>query len=270
MSEAGSAEVDGDTLLRLAETVAREVGDHLVRALEGPGLQIASKTTATDLVTDLDRWAEAHITDRILGARGDDSLLGEEGASVEGSSGITWCIDPVDGTVNLVHGLPGFCVSIAASDHEGPLLGVVYSPLHDDLFDAVRSGGARRNGVPIRCSSPASLERSVIGTGFGYDADLRRRQVAVLAEVIGEIADIRRIGAAALDLCSVACGRLDGYWEIGLSPWDHAAGALIATEAGARVRIVEDPGHLSYTVAASPAIWDRFDQLLDRAGASLR
>src|SRR5699024_2816022 len=153
---------------------------------------------------------------------------------------------------NFVHGLPGFCVSIAARDEAGPLIGVVYSPLHRDLFGASRGGGAQLNRVPIRCSRPESLDRAIIGTGFAYGPERRRRQAAVLADVIGEIADIRRVGAAALDLCSVACGRLDGFWEVGLNPWDHAAGALIATEAGAMVRIIDTPPRPSYTVAASP------------------
>ena len=255
-------------LVRLAEAVAREVGDHLVRSLDGAGPQVTSKSTATDLVTDLDRWAEAHIVDRLLAARPDDGAEGEEGAAVTGTSEVTWCVDPIDGTVNFVHGLPGFCVSIAARVDGASVAGVVYSPLHGDLFDAVAGGGARRNGRPIACATPAGLDRAVIGTGFGYDAGRRRRQAEVLAAVIGEIADIRRAGAAALDLCSVACGRLDGYWEVGLNPWDHAAGALIAAEAGARVRIRERPGKPSYAVAAAPAIWDDLDRLLDRAGAA--
>lgn len=255
-------------LLALAETIAREVGDHLVQSLAGPGPTITAKSTATDLVTDLDRWAEAHITDRIQRVRPADTIIGEEGASVAGTSGITWCIDPIDGTVNFVHGLAGFCVSIAASDEDGPLLGVVHSPLHRNLFSAIRGRGARLDDEPIRCSTPPSLARSVIGTGFGYAPERRRRQAEVLTRVIGEIADIRRIGAAALDLCLVACGRLDGYWEIGLNPWDHAAGALIAHEAGAIVRIEDAAGRPSYVVAASPTIWDDFDRLLTGAGAT--
>lgn len=255
-------------LLGLAKRIAVEVGDHLVASLTGPGPMVTAKSTATDLVTDLDRWAEARITERIREARPDDTIIGEEGASVAGTSGISWCIDPIDGTVNFVHGLAGFCVSIAAGDERGPLLGVVHSPLHRELFSAVRGGGARLDGEPIRCSTPPSLARSVIGTGFGYAPDRRRRQAEVLTRVIGEIADIRRIGAAALDLCLVACGRLDGYWEIGLNPWDHAAGALIAAEAGAIVRIDEVPGRPSYVVAAAPTIWDDFDRLLGEAGAA--
>lgn len=254
-------------LTALAETIAREVGDHLVRTLDGPAPIVDAKSTATDLVTDLDRWAEAHITDRIARARPDDSIEGEEGASVAGSSDITWCVDPIDGTVNFVHGLPGFCVSIAARDETGPLMGVVHSPLHDDIFVAARDRGAQRNGVPIRCSDPPDLARSVIGTGFGYQADRRLRQAEVLTRVVGDIADIRRIGSAALDLCSVACGRLDGYWEVGLNPWDHAAGALIAREAGAIVEIDEQPGRSAWVMAASPAIWSELTALLSRAGA---
>lgn len=264
----GSARPDPADLLVLAETIAREVGEQLVRTAGAERTAIASKSSATDLVTELDRWAEQHISDRIHRVRPDDSIEGEEGTAISGPSDITWCIDPIDGTVNFVHDLAGFCVSIAARDAEGPLIGVVHSPLHGDLFTAIRGAGALRNSQPIRCSSPGSLDEALVATGFGYGAARRRNQARVLAEVIGEIADIRRIGSAALDLCSVACGRLDGYWEVGLNAWDHAAGALIAREAGARVRIVEAPDRPSYLVAASPAIWDDLDALLDAAGAA--
>jgi myo-inositol-1(or 4)-monophosphatase len=257
-----------DELVSLARPVAEEVAARLLAVIEDGGPVVDTKSTVTDLVTDLDRWAEAHIADRLLTVRPDDGMLGEEGASIEGTSGITWCVDPIDGTVNFVHGIPGFCVSIAAQVDGASVAGVVVSPLHRDVFTATRGGGAFRNDRPIRCAAPSSLARSVVGTGFGYDPDRRRRQASVLARVLPEIADIRRGGAAAIDLCWVACGRLDGYWEVGLNPWDHAAGGLIAAEAGARVE-GPDGGAPSdrFIVAAPPATFDGLVDLLGRADA---
>ncbi|MBX3313646.1 MAG: inositol monophosphatase [Actinobacteria bacterium] len=257
-------------LLALARPVALEVAARLAAALDDPdGPEISTKSGETDLVTDLDRWAEQHIADRLLGARPDDGVVGEEGASIEGTSGVRWCVDPIDGTVNFVHGIPGFCVSIAAEVDGRTVAGVVASPLHRDVFTATLGGGAHRNDRPIRCADPPGLSRAVIGTGFGYDPLRRRRQAAVVERVIGDIADIRRAGAAALDLCSVACGRLDGYWEVGLNAWDHAAGALIASESGARVE-GRDGGSPSeeLVLAAPPAIFDDLRTLLLDAGAA--
>lgn len=260
-----------DDLLALARPVALEVATRLVAAVDGEtdGPKVSSKSGATDLVTGLDRWAEQHIVERLLGARPDDGVIGEEGASVDGTSGVQWCIDPIDGTVNFVHGLPGFCVSIAAQVEGRSIAAVVASPLHHDVFTATLGGGARRNDRPIRCADPDGLALSVIGTGFGYDPDRRRRQADVLARVIGDIADIRRGGAAALDLCTVGCGRLDGYWEAGLNAWDHAGGALVATEAGARVAGLDGaPPSEAVILAAPPSIWDELRDLLVAAGAA--
>lgn len=260
-------------LLALATTVASEVATRLIESVDQRsthrGPVIETKSSTTDLVTDLDRWSEAHITEQLLKARPNDAIVGEEGAAVSGTSGITWCIDPIDGTVNFVHGIPGFCVSIAAQVAGQTVAAAVLPAMQLDLFEATLGGGAFHNGRQIRCSNPASLTTSLIGTGFSYDAATRRRQAQVLVSVIDRIADIRRGGAAAIDLCWVACGRLDGYWELGLNPWDHAAASLVATEAGARFRVIEaTQDRLSYTVAASPAIWDDLDALLNEVGAA--
>jgi fructose-1,6-bisphosphatase/inositol monophosphatase family enzyme len=282
-------------LADLAVEIAEDVGRHLIAGLNRPGPAISTKSTHTDLVTELDTWAEAHITEHLLAARPDDAVVGEEGVAVTGISGVTWCLDPIDGTVNFVHGIPGFCISIAAQVAGGDgearsVVGVVHSPLHRETFVATLGGGATAHGGsgaahggksaahvgdaagrrPIRCAEPETLSRAVIGTGFGYDPERRRRQAQVLVEVIPQIADIRRGGAAALDLCWVACGRLDGYWEVGLNPWDHAAGALIAREAGA---VVEGPDRTAepssaFTLAASPAIVDDFRRILIAAHAT--
>ena len=269
MTSGSQLPADPTELLALARPIAADVAARLVQTLEGEGPVIATKSSPTDLVTELDTWAEAYITDGLLRARPHDSVLGEEGANVVGTSEVTWSIDPIDGTVNFVHGLPGFCVSIAAVVDGRSIAAVVASPLHRDEFVATLGGGAYRNDRPIRCASPISVAMAVIGTGFGYDPDRRARQAQVLTQVLPRIADIRRGGSAALDLCSVACGRLDGYWEVGLNPWDHAAGGLIATEAGARCAAL-DGGPVSdrFVLATSPLIWNDMVALLTGADAA--
>jgi myo-inositol-1(or 4)-monophosphatase len=262
--------VDPAGLLALAEPIAVEVADHLRNSLAGDGPAISTKSTPTDLVTELDTWSEGHITERILAVRPDDAIVGEEGANIVGTSEVSWCIDPIDGTVNFVHGIPGFCVSIAAQVDGQTVAGVVASPLHGEVFTATLDGGAFLDGRPIHCAEPASLGRAVIATGFGYDPQRRTRQAEVVARVIGQIADIRRFGAAAIDLCWVACGRVDGYWEVGLNAWDHAAGALIAREAGAVVTGLtagSDPSE-RFTLAAPPVLWSDLAALLAQAGAA--
>lgn len=258
-------------LLALAQPLAVEVAQHLRTSLAGDGPAISTKSTHTDLVTELDTWAEAHITERLLAVRPDDAIVGEEGAAVAGTSGVTWCVDPIDGTVNFVHGIPGFCVSIAAQVDGHSIAAVVASPLHGEVFTATLGGGAFLDGAPIRCARPASLDRAVIATGFGYDPARRTRQAEAVARVIGAIADIRRFGAAAVDLCWVACGRVDGYWEVGLNPWDHAAGALIAREAGATVTGLTADREPSehFTLAAPPEIWADLAALLAEADADV-
>ena len=258
---------DPSDLLAIARPIAEEVAARLEESTRGEGPAVSTKSTITDLVTELDTWAEAHIVGRLLDARPDDGVFGEEGADLAGTSGVTWSIDPIDGTVNFVHGIPGFCVSIAAVLDGRSIAGVVAVPLHHEVFTATLGGGAQvtREGVsrPIRCASPVSLSRSVVATGFGYDPERRRRQAEVLTRVIPQIADIRRFGAAAVDLCWVACGRVDGYWEVGLNPWDHAAGALVATEAGAVVGgLADGPPNASFTFASAPEIAEELRAVL--------
>jgi myo-inositol-1(or 4)-monophosphatase len=259
---------DPQELLAVAEPIAREVAERLHRSLDGEGPTISTKSTHTDLVTDLDRWAEGHIAERLLAARPFDGVQGEEGAAVVGSSGVTWSVDPIDGTVNFVHGIPGFCVSIAAVADGATVAGVVASPLHGEVFTAAAGAGARCNGRPIRCASPVELSRAVVSTGFAYDPQRRQRQAEVVARTIHRIADVRRFGAAALDLCWVGAGRVDGYWEVGLNHWDHAAGALIAREAGALVAGVDgaEPSE-DLLVAAPPELWPGLVELLVSADA---
>lgn len=256
-------------LLAVARPIAEEVAARLEEAIDRDGPVVTSKSTSTDLVTELDTWAEAHITERILAVRPGDGVIGEEGVDHAGTTGITWSIDPIDGTVNFVHGIPGFCVSIAATVEDRSIAGVVASPLHREVFTASLGGGAFRNDQPIHCATPASVARSVVATGFGYDPGRRRRQAEVVARVISHIADIRRFGAAAVDLCWVACGRVDAYWEVGLNPWDLAAGSLIATESGARCEGFEG-GHPDErgTICAPLATFDELAAILGSAGAA--
>ncbi len=267
--------VDPAELLAVARPLAEEVAAELAAALDGDPRAgaVSSKTTGTDLVTEMDRWAEARITEGLLAARPHDGIVGEEGASVTGTSGVTWCVDPIDGTVNFVHAIAGFAVSIAAQvpGERGPetVAAVVASPLHREVFTAVRGGGAFCNDRPIFCSAPTSLSMAVVGTGFGYDPARRVRQAEVLTAVIGQVADIRRFGAASLDLCWVACGRLDGYWEVGLNPWDHAAASLVATESGARCEGMAGAVPSSaFVIAAPPTVFDDLHDVLCSADAA--
>ena len=224
-------------LLRLATDAAHRAGKLILEyflAADGQLRRGAStKSSVTDLVTAADRASEELIVNRVLAARPDDGIVGEEGSRRPGRSGVVWVIDPIDGTTNFVYGYPAFCVSIAASDADGAIVGVVHDPLRDETFSAVRGGGSFLNGTPIPSrSTPPPLAEALVATGFGYDADRRAKQVAILAGVLPSVRDIRRGGSAALDLCSVALGRVDAYFEAGLGRWDREAGVLIAAEAG--------------------------------------
>jgi myo-inositol-1(or 4)-monophosphatase len=175
------------------------------------------------------------------------------GSDTPGTSGYRWIVDPIDGTTNYLYGHPGFAVSIACERDGETIAGVVFDPIHDQLFAATRGGGATLNSEPIRCSEETDISRALIATGFSYDAERRREQGQVIARVIGEIRDIRRMGAAAVDLCSVACGRVDAYFERGLNAWDLAAGELIAREAGAVIEAIEGGPARPGSVLAAPS-----------------
>jgi myo-inositol-1(or 4)-monophosphatase len=229
----------------------------------GSHLRVGTKSSATDMVTEVDREVERLIVDGILTARPDDGILGEEGADVAGTSGYRWIVDPIDGTTNYLYGHPGFAVSIACERDGEVVVGVVNDPLHRDVFAATRGGGATRNGESIRCSEETEIAHALVATGFAYEAERRREQGAVIARIIGEIRDIRRMGAAAVDLCSVACGRVDAYFERGLNPWDLAAGELIASEAGAEISAIEGgPARPGSVLAAPPALVEPLRALL--------
>ena len=213
------------------------------------------------MVSDADRDAERLIRELLAAERPGDGLLGEEGSDVDSTSGRRWVVDPLDGTTNYLYRFPAWVVSVALEDGDGTAVGVVHDPLRGETFTALRGEGARLDGDPIATSGAERLDGALIGTGFGYDSDLRARQAELLATLLPRVRDIRRAGAAALDLCMVACGRLDGYYERGLHAWDWAAGSLIATEAGASVLPL--PGEPPGLIAAAPAIAEELAAIVE-------
>jgi len=246
---------DDAALLDLASRVAGEAGDLLLTGFRVTRELVETKSSATDMVSEMDRAAEALIVTSLLAERPDDGILGEEGSAVAGTSGLRWVVDPLDGTTNYLFGLPGWGVSIAAEGPDGVVAGAVLDAVHGELFTALRGGGAWLNGRPIACSRQTDLRLALLATGFGYAAERRRHQAAVLVELLPQVRDIRRFGAAAVDLCSVACGRVDAYYEKGLAWWDLAAGALVAAEAGVELSGLDGgPVRPDSVLAAAPGI----------------
>ncbi len=232
---------------------------------------VQAKSTPTDLVSEADFAAESAIR-RVLGERRpDDAILGEEGGAT-GHGELRWVIDPLDGTVNFLFGIPQFAVSVACEDTDGALIGVVLDPIRDECFSATRSTGPELNGAAISPSGRDQLATVLVATGFGYDAGVRSRQAETLSRVLPCVRDIRRAGAAALDLAWCACGRYDAYYERGVKPWDHAAGGLIAARAGLELRTLaateKDPEGV---LAAPGAVVDELLALvLGRGGPGQR
>jgi myo-inositol-1(or 4)-monophosphatase len=255
-----------DDLLGLAITAARAAGTLLRERFRAPQAEVETKTSPTDMVSDADRAAEAMIAEGIRSERPDDSVLGEETGEDFGQSGLRWIVDPLDGTTNYLFGIPHWAVSIACEDSEGVFAGVVFDPLRDELFTARRGNGASLNGEPVAVSDAEDLSRALIGTGFSYRPEERAVAASLLPRVLPEVRDIRRAGAASLDLVWVAAGRLDGFYESGLAPWDRAAGSLIAAEAGARVASMPALGPSGDgVIAAGPGIFEELRALLERA-----
>jgi myo-inositol-1(or 4)-monophosphatase len=255
------ANPDPRELLGLAQKAAHEAG-RLVRSAPIHSLAMTTKSSPTDLVSEMDRASEKLIREIILSARPDDGLIGEEGTSKASGSGLSWLVDPIDGTANYLRGLPNYSISIAAISEEGAIVGVVYDPTLDETFTAIQRHGAALNGNPITCST-TSLAEAIIGTGFSYSSAQRARQAKVLLSLLPAIGDIRRPGSAAISLCWVACGRLDAFFETGLKPWDFAAGTLIALEAGADIRGAEmDRTHRELVVASAPSITAGLSRIL--------
>ncbi|WP_395244477.1 inositol monophosphatase family protein [Agromyces sp. MMS24-K17] len=223
----------------------------------------ATKSTPIDIVTAVDRDTEALIRELILAARPDDGIFGEEDATRIGTSGLNWVVDPIDGTVNFLYGIPQWSISVAVV--EGPpspeewtaLAGVVVNPVAGEVFEASAGGGARLAGEPLQVTTEVPLDRALVATGFAYSLERRVGQAKVVADLLLRIRDLRRLGSAALDLCAVAAGRLDAFYEAGLNPWDHAAGALIAREAGALVGGADGRRESAdLLVAAGPGLYE--------------
>lgn len=223
-------------LLDVALEAARAGAEVLVPRF-GRELALAAKSTPTDLVSEADLASERAIRAVIAARRPDDGVLGEEGTGdLAGTTGLRWVVDPLDGTIDYLYGIPQWCVSVAVEDADGGVAGVVLDPLHDELWTAIRGEGAWLNGVALArrdgATPPPPLERALIATGFGYDTDVRAAQGALVARLLPAVRDIRRAGSAALDLVWTAAGRHDAYYEFGVRHWDWAAGALVAAEAG--------------------------------------
>jgi myo-inositol-1(or 4)-monophosphatase len=242
-------------MLEVAVDAARAAGAELMARWRRP-LEVSAKSTPTDPVSDADIAAEQAIRDLLGARRPGDAILGEEGGAT-GAGELTWVVDPLDGTVNFLYGLPTFAVSVAVRDGDGWLAGVVLDPVRGELFSATRGGDPLVGDERIAAGSCQTLDRALVGTGFGYDPDVRALQAQVVSRVLPAARDIRRAGAAALDMCACAAGRLDAYYERGVKEWDIAAGTLICERAGLVVRTLEPAGLLpSGVVVAPPAFID--------------
>ncbi|MBM7831977.1 myo-inositol-1(or 4)-monophosphatase [Agromyces cerinus] len=268
MSEDASA-----ALLDLARSIALQAAEFALDARRGGVSVAATKSSPIDIVTAVDRDTEALIRRLVLEARPDDGIVGEEDDARIGTSGINWVVDPIDGTVNFLYGIPAWSISVAVvvgsidPTQWTALAGVVVNPTTGEVFEARAGGGARLDGRRLQANTDVPLSHALVGTGFGYQAEVRRAQAEVLLELLPLARDIRRMGSGALDLCAVAAGRLDAFYERGLSPWDHAAGALIAQEAGARVGGPGGgPGTAELVLAAAPELYGEIAAVLRRAG----
>jgi len=257
-------------LLDVAQEAARMAGALLRERFEaGREAHVSSKSSPTDPVTDADLASQRAIRELLERRRPDDGLLAEEeGADVAGSSGLTWVVDPLDGTVNFLYGIPQWCVSIAVSDELGTLAGVVHDPLGQETFTAARGQLPRRNGRSLESRAPhaPALELALLATGFSYDAALRAKHGALIAQMLPLMRDIRRFGAAALDLAWTAMGRYDAFYERALKPWDSAAGLLLCEAVGLEKREVDGGvlvapaalmGRLAELIEASAAAWEQ-------------
>lgn len=271
-SPAGSGASPREELVRLARTVGLEAAA-LVRRERPPGRVgvAATKSSPIDVVTEVDRASEELIRSRVLAARPHDGFVGEEGERMQGTSGLEWVVDPIDGTVNFVYGIPAYAVSIAVREVDGDVVAghVVDVPTGAE-WAATRGGGAWRwegeRRVPLRAPEPPPLAEALVGTGFNYVREVRERQAAAAARLLPHVRDVRRIGSAALDLCSLAEGRLDAYVEQGLHPWDLAAGGLVAEEAGIVLSGLDGPPDVRLVMAAHPALAGEYFALVRTCG----
>jgi myo-inositol-1(or 4)-monophosphatase len=256
-------------LLELAEKIAKKAGELLMS--RPTNFELDQKSGVLDFATQMDHESEKLIVSEILSARPDDSIIGEEGANRKGSSGYTWVIDPIDGTVNYLYGIPGWCISIAVKDKDGYLVGVVHAPSFAMTWSARRGGGATCNGKPLRCNEPVELNRALIATGFAYDIERRSPQAKFIGELLPKIRDIRRMGACAVDICMVASGLVDAQFEAGVNEWDYAAAGLIASEAGAKFSYLKGiwDGEKHFVLTAGPSLFASLAKALAPYGYDL-
>lgn len=253
----------GAALLRIATEVAVEAAEHARLAREAAIQDVDTKSSETDVVTAADLAVEKLVRARLAALRPGEPVLGEESGGSSGS-GVCWVVDPIDGTVNYLYGFPWYAVSLAAQVDGVSVAAAVVEPASGRRWTAYRGGGAFLDGRPLRVSSATRLELSLVATGFGYRAERRARQAAGVAGLLSRVRDIRRAGAASLDLCAVAAGWVDAYFEHGLNRWDWAGGVLIAEEAGAVVRLPETVEDMTFV--ATPGIADELTKALDETG----
>ncbi|WP_233576368.1 inositol monophosphatase family protein [Saccharopolyspora rhizosphaerae] len=264
--------MDATALSEVAAGVAREAAD-LARTVRDEAVTdgVDTKSTETDVVTTGDRAVERLVRERLAELRPGEPVLGEEEGGGGALEGLRWVVDPIDGTVNYLYGFPSYAVSLAAQLDGRSVAGAVVEPVSGRVWSAAVGHGAFLNGRPLRVSSSDRLDLALVGTGFSYGVDRRTAQARVVGDLLGQVRDIRRTGAASLDLCAVAAGWLDATYEVGLNRWDWAAGALIAQEAGARLRLPEkgsaDGLGDEMLVCATPGIADGLLDALRAAGA---
>jgi len=263
----GDHAVDPAELLALAERLAGAAAAELRNRPEH--LQADAKSTPTDAVTVMDRRAEQLILAGLKSERPHDRVVAEESGDNDRDADVTWYVDPLDGTVNYLYGIPQYAVSIAAAIGPEIVAGVVVDVARDETYAAVRGHGAKRARQPLRCTAQTDPALALVGTGFAYSSAVRTEQAQVVAQLLPRVRDLRRFGSAALDLCAVAAGSLDAYYEQGMHPWDWAAGTLIAREAGARVDGLRGrPVGDAVMLAANPTLFERLHDLLVAAGAT--
>ncbi len=255
-----------DELRDLARDVALEAAD-LVARRRREGVEVAdTKTSPTDVVTEVDHAAEELIRERLLKARPGDGFVGEEGSSDSSASGVTWVVDPIDGTVNFLYGIPQYAISIAAREGDQVVAGVVLDVVKGECFTATRGGGARLDGRRVAVRDVVPLEQRLVITGFSYERPTRVAQAAAVHRLLGRVRDVRRLGSAALDLCYVASGRADAYVEEGLNEWDLAAGGLVVEEAGGTLGQRTGVGGKRCVVAAPAGGYDEFLAAVEACG----
>jgi fructose-1,6-bisphosphatase/inositol monophosphatase family enzyme len=260
---AGAPPADAESLLDIAISTARRAGELLLERFSLPAQGVSTKGSPTDLVSDADRDSERLLLELIAKRRPNDGVVSEEGDNRASSSGVTWIVDPLDGTVNFLFGIPAWGVSIAVEDEAGTVAGVVHDPTRRETFSAARGLGTRLNDRRVQVSARKELATALVGTGFSYSRERRAAQADVVRRVIPRARDIRRAGSAALDLAYVSCGRLDCFYESDMKVWDNSAGALLVREAGGVVSPLRDPvGGVEGVIAGGRALHDELRALL--------